>query len=165
MAGSESGTWCERKVPSICRPSTIFGPVQPLGELSTIIGQRGRGEVAADAGVLLDLLDLLHRRVERRGHGLVHQLGLVTLDEVGRPAVAAEQLFQFLVRDAGEDGRVGNLVAVQMQDRQHRAVGGRIEELVGMPGRGQRSGFRLAVADDAGDDRDRDCRTPPRTNG
>ena len=152
-------------MPSICRPSTTFGPVQPLGELSTIIGQRGRVEVAVDAGVLLDLLDLLDRRVERRGHGLVHQLRLVALDEVRRPAVAAEQLLQFLVLDAGEDGRVGDLVAVEMQDRQHRAVGGRIEELVGMPGRGQRPGLRLAVADDAGDDRDRDCRTPPRTNG
>jgi hypothetical protein len=39
-----------------------------------------------------------------------------------------------------------------MQDRQHHAVGGRIEELVGVPGRGQRAGFRLAIADDAGDD-------------
>ena len=76
----------------------------------------------------------------------------MTLDEVGRPPVAAEQLFQFLVLDAGQDGRVGNLVAVEMQDRQHRAVGGRIEKLVGMPRRGQRSGFRLAIADDAGDD-------------
>ena len=105
-----------------------------------------------DAGVLLDLLDLLHRRVERRGHRLMHQRGLVTLDEVGRPPVAAEQLLQFLAGDAGEDGRVGNLVAVEMQDRQHRAVGGRIEKLVGMPRRGQRTGLRLAVADDAGDD-------------
>ena len=46
--------------------------------------------VAVNASVLLDLLDLLHRRVERRGHGLVHWPGLVTLDEVGRPAIAAE---------------------------------------------------------------------------
>src|ERR1700693_1830985 len=39
-----------------------------------------------------------------------------------------------------------------MQDRQHRAVGGRVEKLVGMPRRGQRAGFRLAIADDAGDE-------------
>ena len=105
-----------------------------------------------DAGVLLDGPDLLHRRVQRRGHRLVHQRGLVALDEIGRPAVAAEQLFQFLVGDAGQDRRVGDLVAVQMQDRQHRAVGDRIEELVGMPCGGQRPGLRLAIADDAGDD-------------
>jgi hypothetical protein len=54
--------------------------------------------------------------------------------------------------DSGQDGWVGNLVAVEMQDRQHRTVGDRIEELVGMPRRGQRSGFRFAIADDAGDD-------------
>ena len=83
---------------------------------------------------------------------LMHHLRLVALDEVRRPAVAAEQLLQFLMLDAGQDGRVADLVAVEVQDRQHRAVGDRIEKLVGMPGRGQRSGFRLAVADDAGDD-------------
>ena len=49
-------------------------------------------------------------------------------------------------------GRVGNFVPVEMQDRQHRAIGGRIEELIGMPRRGQRSGLRLAIADDASDD-------------
>jgi hypothetical protein len=37
-----------------------------------------------------------------------------------------------------------------MQDRQNRAVGGRIKKLVGMPRRRQRSRFCLAIADDAG---------------
>ena len=108
-------------------------------------------QVAVDAGILLDFLDLLHRRVERCGHGLVHQRRLVPLDKVRRPPIAAEQLFQFLMLDAGQDSRVGNLVAVQVQDRQHGAVRGRIEKLVGMPRRGQRTRLRLAVADDAGD--------------
>src|ERR1035438_9667453 len=54
--------------------------------------------------------------------------------------------------DTSQDGRIGNLVAVEMQDRQHRAIGGRVEKLVGMPRRGQWSGFRLPIADDAGDD-------------
>src|SRR5690348_17547634 len=26
-----NGTWCERQQPSVSRPSTVFGPVQPLG--------------------------------------------------------------------------------------------------------------------------------------
>jgi len=82
----------------------------------------------------------------------MHQPGLVTLDEVGRPPVAAEQLFQFLVGDASEEGRIGNLVAVEMQNRQHRAVGYWIEKLVRMPGGGQRTRLRLAIADDAGHD-------------
>ena len=39
-----------------------------------------------------------------------------------------------------------------MQNRQHRAVGGRVEKLIGMPCGRQRSRFRLAVADHASDD-------------
>ena len=39
-----------------------------------------------------------------------------------------------------------------MQDRQHAAVAGRVEELVAVPAGGQRPGLRFAVADDAGDD-------------
>ena len=39
-----------------------------------------------------------------------------------------------------------------MQDRQHRAVGDRVEELVRVPGGGERAGLGLAVADHAGDD-------------
>ncbi len=39
---SAIGTWCARQVPSTGSPSTTFGPVQPLGVRSTIIGQRGR---------------------------------------------------------------------------------------------------------------------------
>ena len=108
--------------------------------------------VALDAGVVLDLLDLLHDLIKGCGHGLMHLLRLFSLDEVRRPAVAAEQLVQFLVGDPGEDGRVGDLVAVQMQDRQHHPVADRVEELVGMPCGGQRAGLGFAVADDAGDD-------------
>src|SRR5579871_5192209 len=82
----------------------------------------------------------------------MHRPGLVTFDEAGRPSAAAEKLIQFLAGNPGEDGRVGNLVAVEMQDRQDRAVGDWIEELVGMPRRGERPGFRLAIADDAGNE-------------
>ena len=54
--------------------------------------------------------------------------------------------------DARQHGGVADLVAVQVQDRQHRAVADRVEQLVGLPCGRQRSRFRLAVADDAGDD-------------
>jgi hypothetical protein len=85
----------------------------------------------------------------------VHGHGLVALDEVGNPSAAAHELLQLLSLDAGEDGRVADLEAVEVQDRQHRAVAGGIQELVGMPGGGQRAGLRLAVADHAGDDQGR----------
>jgi hypothetical protein len=68
------------------------------------------------------------------------------------PAAAAEELLELLVADAGEDGGVGDLVAVEVQDGQHRAVGDRVEELVAVPGGGQRAGLRLAVAHHAGGD-------------
>ena len=41
---------------------------------------------------------------------------------------------------------VVDLVAVEVQDRQHRPVADRVEELVAVPARGEGAGFRLAVA-------------------
>ncbi len=76
----------------------------------------------------------------------------MSLDEVRLVAHALEELLQFVLRDAGEEAGVGDLVAVEMEDREHAAVSGRIEELVAVPAGGERSGLRLAVADDAGDD-------------
>ena len=90
--------------------------------------------------------------LQRRGHRLVHAVRVGALDEVRRVAVAAEQVLQLLVRDAGKDGRVVDLVAVEVQDRQHGAVADRVEELVRVPGGRQRTGFRLAVADHDRDD-------------
>ena len=54
--------------------------------------------------------------------------------------------------DAREDGWIGDLVTVEVQNRQHGAVADRIDELVRMPGGGERPRFGLAVADHAGDD-------------
>ena len=49
-------------------------------------------------------------------------------------------------------GRVGDLVAVQVQDGQHGAVARRVQEPGRLPGGGQRAGFGLAVPDHRGDD-------------
>ena len=54
--------------------------------------------------------------------------------------------------DAGENRWVGDLVAVEVQDGQDRAVGGGVEEFVGVPGGGEGAGLGFAIADDAGDD-------------
>ena len=137
-------------MPSIRRPSTIFGPVQPLGEARTIIGQRGRADL---------LLTRASRWMARicstavsSAAAMAHASArLVSLDKIRCPSVAAEELFQFIAGDAGEDGGVGNLVPVEMEDRKYRSVGRRIEKFVGMPRRGKWSGFRLAIADDARD--------------
>src|SRR5262245_66281460 len=54
--------------------------------------------------------------------------------------------------DAGENAGIGNLVAVQVEYRQNRSVGCRVEKLVGMPTRGHGAGLCFAVADDTGND-------------
>ncbi len=82
----------------------------------------------------------------------MHRVRRVALDEIGRVAVAAKEVIELLMADAGEDAGVGDLVAVEMQDRQDDTVGRRIEELVGVPAGRERSGLGFAVAHDAGDD-------------
>src|SRR6185437_16609139 len=54
--------------------------------------------------------------------------------------------------DARENRRIGNLVTVEVQDRQHGAIPHGIDELVRMPRRGERSRLGLAIADYAGHD-------------
>ena len=100
----------------------------------------------------LDRRDVGEDGVERRGHQPVHHPRIVTLDEMRCVAVAAEELVEFLTADAGEHGRIGDLVAVQVQDRQHRSVGQRVQKLVRVPARRHRPGLGLAVPDGAGDD-------------
>ena len=86
---------------------------------------------------------------------------IVALDEIRLVAVAREAAVAARHRGIRrEHRRIGDLVAVEVQDRQHRAVARRIEKLVGMPGGGERAGFGLAVADRRRRRSDRDCRTP-----
>jgi hypothetical protein len=84
-----------------------------------------------------------------RRHGIWR---LPALHEVRGVPVAAQEVLQLLVRDAGQHGGVGDLVAVQVEDGQDGAVAGRMEELVGVPARGQGPRLRLPVADHAGHD-------------
>ena len=101
---------------------------------------------------VLDLRDPVERPVERGREGLMHQLGLVAFDQQRLPAVPAEERDELVLRDPGEHGRVRDLVAVQVQDRQDGAVGLCVQELVRVPARGERACLGLAVAHDAGDD-------------
>ena len=79
----------------------------------------------------------------------MHQCGFAAFHKKWRPAVPLQQLLDFFVRYACEHRRIGDLVAVQMKDRQHRTVAHRIKELVGMPGGRERARFRFAIADHA----------------
>src|SRR5262245_18441560 len=71
--------------------------------------------------------DVGHGPVERRGQLLMYLLRLAALDEVRRVTVALEQAPQFIPRNSREEARIGDLVAVQMEDRQHRAVARRVQ--------------------------------------
>ena len=126
-----------------------LGPGPALGGAQHDHRPGGPGQIAVDAGAVLDGADLGDDLVHGRGELLVHQLGVVALDRVRGVPVAAQQRLQLLVRDPGQHGGVGDLVPVQVQDRQHRAVVGRVEELVRVPAAGQRPGLGLAVADHA----------------
>src|SRR5262249_48359390 len=61
--------------------------------------------------------------------------------------IAGMTAYHLLMADAGKNAGIGDLVAVQMQDRQNRPVGDRVQELVGMPAPRQRPSLRFAVAD------------------
>ncbi len=113
---------------------------------------RGPGGVAGLSRVLLDGGDLGDHRVERLRHQLVHLRRVVARDPVHLVPVALEQRGELRFGDAGEHRGVGDLVPVEVQDRQHRPIGHGVQELVGMPRGGERSGLRLTVADDAGDE-------------
>ena len=66
---------------------------------------------------------------------------------MGCVAVALHQVDEFLLADPCEHRRVGDLEAIEVQNRQDDAVADGVEELVGVPRRGQRAGFGLTVAD------------------
>ena len=61
------------------------------------MGQRGRSVTPFCARVGLDALDLGDGRVQGAGHELVHPLRVVAFDEIGRVAVAPEEMIQLLV--------------------------------------------------------------------
>ena len=115
-------------------------------------GPAGAAGVAAGTGIFLDPLDLTDGPVHRGGHLLMHLGRLAALHEARLPAAAPEEALHFLMAHAGEDGGVGDLEAVQVQDGQHRAVGNGVHELVAVPGGSQRAGLGLAVAHHAGGD-------------
>ncbi len=107
---------------------------------------------ALGARLRLDGPDLVQDLLQGLGHQAMHCLRVVAGDDVGLVAVAGEKLLELLVTDAGQHRGVSDLVTVEVQDRQNGAVGGGVEELVGVPAGGQGAGLGLAVADHAADE-------------
>ena len=124
------------------QPVDDLRPCPTLGRSRTIMGQRGRAgpccpwrsfESSGSFRWLSSTVSAIRP---------MHHLRIVALDEQRIPAATAKELLQFLMLDAGEDRRVADLEAVEVQDRQNRSVRDRIEEFVGLPG--GRQGARLA---------------------
>src|SRR4051812_12479695 len=90
----------------------------------------------------------------------MHRQRIVALDEVRRVAVSRQQLRQLVVVHPPKDGRISNLVTVEVEDRQHGSVTCRVEKLVGVPARRERAGLGLTITNDAGDEQARivECR-------
>ena len=81
-----------------CARPTSLGLVHPSGVRSTIIGQRGPRHLGGMRGPAAGAPDVGDALVDRGGHRLVHRLRVGALDEVRRPAVAAEERLELLVR-------------------------------------------------------------------
>ena len=80
------------------------------------------------------------------------EIRVFTLHEERLIAIAGKQGEKFAFGDACQNGRVGNLVAVEVQDGQYRSVADRIEKFIRVPARSKRTGLGFAIADDRGDD-------------
>ena len=152
VAGSSTGTWWARQKSSTLCPSTSFGPVQPFGERSTIIGQRGRAVSPVERACCLMRTNLEDALLQRRGHFLMHRRRVVAFNEVGFLAISGKQRLQFVMGNARKDCGIGDLVAIEVKDRQDGSIANRIQELVGMPRGGKRAGLGFAVPDHDGDD-------------
>ena len=83
--------------------------------------------------MLLDGQDPFHHRVHGFRHQPMHGHGIVPLHEVRLPAAAVEEVYHFLMAHAGEHGRIGNLVTVQVKNGQHGTVRYGIQEFIALP--------------------------------
>ena len=82
--------------------------------------------MTAFACLHLYALNLAENGLQRRRHQLVHFRGIVPFNEIRSVAIAAEQLIKLLMADPGQHGGIGDLIAVQVQDRQDGAIRGRV---------------------------------------
>ena len=111
-----------------------------------IIGHRGRFVKPLLRASRLNRPDFRDARRPWCGHLLVHRSGLVAFHEVALVTVSVEQRFQFRLRNARQHGGTGDLIPVQVQDRQHGAVARRIQKFIRMPAGGAGASLGFAIA-------------------
>ena len=98
-----------RTRPSFGRTQHQHGPARP-------------GQYAVNARSVLDTVNRLDRDPQSLRHGLMHGLRICALHKIRLITVTDQQAGQFFVTDARQNSRVGDLVAIEMQNWQHRAV-------------------------------------------
>ena len=111
--------------------------------------------IAGLTRMFLDCKNLLNDLVHGLSHEPVHRHRIIAFYKVRLPAIALQQVFQLFMRDSRKNRRISNLISIQMQNRQNRAIRDRIQELIGMPRRCQRPRFSFAIADHYGCDQAR----------
>ena len=102
--------------------------------------------------LLLDVLNVFNGSFEDFGHACVHVFWVVAFNKVRIPAVAAEELLEFFVFNTCQKGRVTDLVAVKVKNRQYCAVSFRVQELVRVPSSGKWASFGFAVTNNTSSD-------------
>src|SRR5262249_42020531 len=113
------------------------------------------------SGAALNALDITDGLVQCRRHQLMHFCRLVTFDKNWRVAVAPEELIEFLMSDASEDAWIGNLVPVQVKNRQDCTIRCGIEKLVRVPTGGERASLGFTVTNDGRHDQARIIKGSP----
>ena len=115
---------------------------------------RGPGPVGVGTGPRRALDRGDRRAAVGEGHGevAVDLARVGAADEARLVAVSRQQGGDPLLARAPEHGRPGDLVFVEVEDRQHGAVARRVEIGDPLPGALQGSGLGLTVADHAGDE-------------
>ncbi len=83
----------------------------------------------------------------------MHRLRIISFNKQRRPPITAQQLFQLVPPDPREHRRIGDLVTVQMQDREHRPIVHRMQKFIRMPRCRQRSCLRFPITHNTGDNK------------
>src|SRR5215207_2686390 len=78
----------------------------------------------------LYLSDAVQADIKRGGELLMHGCGVITLNNERLMTISTHQSQQLFGGNAVQNGGARDLVAVEMQDRQHRAIADRIQNLV-----------------------------------
>src|SRR5580700_8766811 len=98
-------------------------------------------------GFVLNVVDLQDALLHYLRHTLMHGFRLISLHKVRRIAVAAHQALKLFTRNPCEYRWIRNLVSIQMEDWQNRAIAHRVKEFIRVPGSRKRTRLGFTVAD------------------